>query len=143
MNYIEIKDCKKSYILKGISNHKVYKDEQGNTIRGHYMVFIEARTDTDFVGAMITSKDFKGTNIPMNAVHFLNHFSEEPKEPCQITYKNSHLVPCLLIKVNEMGPFIKVGELSESGIYFIEKTIGNKGSFEWDEYLYYQKEGTL
>lgn len=37
MNYIEIKDCKKGYILKGESNYKVYKDEQGITIRGNYL----------------------------------------------------------------------------------------------------------
>lgn len=143
MSYVEIKDCKKGYILKGESNHKVYKDENGKVIKGHFMVFLEARTDNDFVGAMITSTDYSGTNIPMNEAHFSSHFSEEPKEPCQITYKNSHLVPCLLIKVDEMGPFTKKGELSESGIDFIEKTIGNKVPFEWDEYLYYQKEGTL
>jgi len=143
MNYIEIKDCKKGYILKGESNHKVYKDEHGNTIRGHYMIFIEARTDTDFIGAMITRVDYKGTNIPMIEEHFLIHFSEEPKEPCQITYKNSHLVPCLLIKVDEMGPFIKVGELSESGIEFIEQSVIGKGPYQWEEYLYYQKEGKL
>ncbi|WP_177765152.1 hypothetical protein [Flavobacterium sp. I3-2] len=143
MNYIEIKDCKKGYILKGESNHKVYYDENGKKIKGHFMVFLETRTDTDFVGAMITSVDYKGTNIAMNDAHFLTHFSEEPTKPCSITYKNSHLVPCLLIKVDEMGPFIKVGELSDSGIEFLEESIGNKGPYEWEEYLYHQKEGKL
>lgn len=37
MSNMKIKDCKKGNILKGISNHKVYKDEQGNTIRGNYL----------------------------------------------------------------------------------------------------------
>jgi len=32
MNYIEIKNCKKGYILKRENNHKVYKYEQGNTL---------------------------------------------------------------------------------------------------------------
>lgn len=143
MNYIEIKDCKKGYILKGESNHKVYYDENGKKIKGHFMVFLETRTETDFIGAMITSVDYKGTNIPMNEAHFLTHFSEEATKPCNIAYKNSHLVPCKLVKINEMGPFIKVGELSDSGIEFVVQIVSDKGPYEWEEYLYHQKKGKL
>ena len=141
MNYIEIKECKKGYILKGENNHKVYKDEEGNTIRGHFMIFLEGRTDVDFIGAMITSSEYNGQNILMSEEHFLTHFSEEPNHSCTITYKNSHLVPCKLVKIDEMGPFIKVGELSASGIAFVDEIVKDKGPYDWEEYLFYQKEG--
>jgi hypothetical protein len=134
MSYIEIKDCKKGYILKGKKNHKVIIDNNGKKIKGHYMVFLEPRTETDFYGVMITSTDFNERNIAMLSEHFLTHFSEQ-NEKCIVTYKDSHLVPAILIKVENMGPFIKMGEISSSGIAFIEKQLENKSAMEWEEYL--------
>ena len=143
MSYIEIKECKKGYILKGESNHKVYKDKNGKTIRGHFMIFLQGRTDVDFIGTMITSCEYNGENIVMSEQHFLTHFSEEPYNPCTITYKNSHLVPCQLLKIDGMGPFIKLGELSVSGIAFVDEIVKDKGPYEWEEYLFNQKESKL
>lgn len=135
INYIEIKECKKGYILKGEENHKVIIDKNGKKIKGHYMVFLEPRTETDFYGIMITSTDFNERNIAMLSEHFLTHFSEQPNEEFMVTYKDSYLVPAKLVKVENMGPFIKMGEISTSGIAFIEQQVENKSAMEWEEYL--------
>lgn len=143
MSYIEIEDCKRGYILKGENNHKVHKDKYGKIIRGHYMIFLESRTSTDFIGVMITTVDYNGRNIVMNDNHFLSHFSEEPHGSCRITNQNSHLVQSKLLKIDDMGPFIKVGELSDSGIEFVEEQVKNIGPYEWEEYLYLVEIGEL
>jgi hypothetical protein len=128
MSYIEIKDCKPGFILKGINNHKVV-----NGIVGHFMIFYEAIDEHDFYGAMITSKMLYD-NVCMNKEHFELKF-KNGKE-CSVTYKNSHLVNAKLIKNEEMGPFELVGELTDKGFAFVSKVIKELEAISWDQYLY-------
>jgi len=105
-------------ILEGENN----STDDGN----HYIIFFEPWTGGDFVGAMISTSPFKGVNIPMSASHF-------EIGGWDVTYFNSHLIPTKLIKFNEMGDFVKKGQLTEEGIEFMKVQIGDTTPVSWDE----------
>ncbi|MDM1391160.1 hypothetical protein HX052_14480 [Myroides marinus] len=140
MEHIDLKNCKAGYILKGETNHRVIKDHNGKEVKGHFMIFLELRTEDDFYGAMITSSSFKDENVLMDQTHFLSNYSENSERKCTITFNNSYIVPANLIKNNDMGPFILVGELSREGLEFVSQLIKGLPNFEWEEYLYNQSE---
>ena len=61
MKLIEIENCKVGYILKGFVNHKN---------KGHYIIFIKSYHFPDFIGAMISTKNFENKNVLMSENHF-------------------------------------------------------------------------
>lgn len=91
----------------------------------HYIVFYEALDQLDFAGAMISTKAFFGKNIAMSAAHFETHNNED-QTIWRVYYYNSHLVPAKLHKFNDMGPFQKVGQLTNDGVEFLIQNIGDK-----------------
>lgn len=128
---IEIKDCKRGYILKGIENHKVVY-VNGKKIKGHFIIFYEHQNGMDFIGAMITSSNYYAENLQMNE----NQFQEfdEFGNKCSVVYKDSFLVPAKLHKFHSMGPFELVGQLTEEGIGFVSLNIDNLPVITWQEY---------
>lgn len=128
---IEVKDCKRGYILKGIANHKVVIIN-GRKVLGHFIIFYEEYDGNDFIGAMITSTDFNDTNIKMIETHFRE--IDEFGNKCIVVYKDSFLVPAKLHKFHSMGPFELVGQLTDEGIGFVTATIDNLPVITWQQY---------
>jgi hypothetical protein len=128
---IEIEDCKRGYILKGIENHKV-DYVNGKTIKGHFIIFYDHLNGKDFIGAMITSSNNYTENLQMNENHFQDF--DEFGNKCMVVYNNSFLVPAKLQKFHSMGPFKLVGQLTELGIDFVTDNIDNLPMVSWEEY---------
>lgn len=124
MTLIEIENCVAGYILKGHKNH------QNN---GHFIIFIEHLSFNDFIGAMISSKDFHNKNILMSENHFKKEFDDGSN--CKIQFNNSHLVPAKLHKYYDMGPFELYGVLTNAGLNFVLKNIQHLDLEYWDQYL--------
>ena len=124
MKIVEIENCKVGYILKGFVNHKN---------KGHYIIFIESYHFPDFIGAMISTKNFENKNLLMCE----NHFNKtiEDGVNCKITFNNSHLVLAKLHKFFDMGPFELCGILSEVGNKFLKDNISNLTLENWNKYL--------
>lgn len=84
----------------------------------HPIIFVSGRSEFDFIGAMITHHPDEDRNVRMDVSHF---------EPGYlITFDNSYLVKARLIKPEEWGPFDKVGQLTETGIKFVENKISGQ-----------------
>lgn len=128
---IEVKDCKRGFILKGLENHKVV-NVNGKTVKGHFIVFYDHLNGMDFIGAMITSKEYNDINIKISESHF-NEYDEFGSK-CIVIYKNSFLVPAKLHKFFSMGPFELVGHLTEEGIDFVSENIDSLPIVTWEEY---------
>lgn len=128
---IEIKDCIKGYILKGERNHRPIRIGK-RIVLGHYIIFYEHHNGSDFIGAMITSKNFRNVNLPMNEIHFNN--SDDLGNPWKVYYKNSYLVPAKLQKMHSMGPFELVGQLTVNGVEFMNESIEQLPLMFWEEY---------
>jgi hypothetical protein len=128
---IDVKDCKRGYILKGIENHRVYK-ENGKTIKGHYIVFYDHLDGYDFQGAMITSKDYNNCNESLKEEHFFD--KSITGEVYLVAYNNSYLVKAKLHKFHQMGDFIFVGLLTEEGVSFLEEVIDDMELVTWEQH---------
>lgn len=129
---IDIKDCKRGYILKGVNNH-VVKKENGQIVKGHFMVFYDNLNYYDFQGAMITTTDYDGSNVAMKKEHFFEKNNNGDYFP--IVFNNSHLVNAKLHKFHSMGEFIFVGLLTPEGITFMEELLDHLPLVKWEDYL--------
>lgn len=129
---INVKDCKREYILKGINNHQV-KKENGHIVKGHFMVFYDNLDDYDFQGTMITTTNYNGSNAVMKKEHFFEENSSGDTFP--IVFNNSHLVTAKLHKFHSMGEFFFVGLLTPEGITFMKDLIDDLPLIPWEEYL--------
>lgn len=116
----------KGSILLGENNHP----KDGNN---HYIIYYENYNGFDFIGGMISTKSYKGKNIPMTLEHFEIANSANGVN-WEISYHQSHLVSAKLYKFNEMGPFTKVGQLTSEGIEFMTNLIKDKTLLTWEEY---------
>ena len=121
-NYV---DFEIGNILLGENNHPI----DGN----HYIVYYKDIDRRDFEGCMISTKPHNNINKSMMPEHF-EVVNAETGNDWPITYKNSYLVPAKLHKFNEMGPFTKVGQLTEEGILFITGIIAPKRLTPWEVY---------
>ena len=112
-------------ILLGENNHP----DDGNN---HYIVYFEELDAIDFVGGMISTKPHNGKNVPMSSSHF--EVKNDKGINWKISYYKSHLVVAKLHKFNKMGPFTKVGQLTENGILFLTSVIADKQLLPWEVY---------
>ncbi|HEX8514553.1 MAG TPA: hypothetical protein VF868_00030 [Bacteroidia bacterium] len=97
----------------------------------HYIVFYDGYNDDNFIGAMLTHT-VNDKNELMNASHFIE--DDEKGNEFKVRFENTHLVKAKLMKFEKWGPFNKVGELTNSGIDFVENTIDHLQTETWDEY---------
>lgn len=98
----------------------------------HYIIYYdEERWGENFIGGMITRSNINN-NVPMSPNHF--KLVDENNNKFKITYDNSHLVGAKLKKLDNWGPYNKVGELTSEGIAFIEQTIGNLTAMKFSRY---------
>lgn len=108
-------NMKKGDIVKGKNNI------QDNGKFGHPIIFLSENDSDTFIGAMLTSSNQFTENILMKSEHF--------KTGSQWTFNpnNAHLVSSgPFIKKMEWRPFRKVGELSDTGIAFVESHLSRK-----------------
>lgn len=129
---IDIKDCKRGYILKGLTNHQV-KIENGKPVIGHFMVFYDSLNNYDFQGAMITTKSCNGMNTPLQEEHFFK--KNDSAESFKVIYDNSYMVNAKLHKFDNMGEFVFVGLLTPHGIAFMEELLSDLPLITREEYL--------
>ncbi len=121
----EIMEFKKGDIIRGTHRQK----EKAC----HPIVYIEGNLEEDFVGVMLTSSEEWKDNIPMLKEHFVEKDLNGKQFP--IYFKDTYFVKVQLKKRAEWGPFTKAGELTETGIKFIEDKIKSLEPLYWEEYL--------
>ncbi len=109
-------EAKKGDILS-IENELI--KENKNT---HYMVYLEPFPTNKnlFIGAMLTHSSING-NIPLQEDHFISN--DERGNSYKISFDKSMVVNHPLYKKVDWMPFVKVGQLSQKGIDFIEDNI--------------------
>src|SRR3989338_11441683 len=83
----------------------------------HYMVYLEGNNDGSFVAAVLTHSA-KQDNIPMKEDHFKDANGDGKKY--KFNFDNTFLVGRRFIKPKEWAPYLKIGELTEEGIKFVE-----------------------
>lgn len=88
----------------------------------HYMVYLEPYPTNKnlFIGAMLTHSSING-NIPLMKEHFIT--ADENGKNYKISYDRSLVVNHPVYKKIDWTPIIKVGQLSQKGIDFIEDNI--------------------
>lgn len=97
----------------------------------HYIIYYDRINTDEFLGAIITTSGNYPQNIPMLDEHFTEFDADG--NAYQITNNNSYLVPAKLIKLESWGPFTKVGSLTNQGIRFIERIIGDLEPIVWED----------
>ncbi len=112
---------------------------KGEIIRGaktkHPIIFIKRENQDSFIGCMLThgtDKKFKGNTL-FSKEHFRDR--DDNGNVYDLTYSKSFFVDQRLIKEDEWGPFVKVGELTYEGIKYLEKNISHKKPISWKHYL--------
>ncbi|MCY7362938.1 MAG: hypothetical protein LH629_12870 [Ignavibacteria bacterium] len=115
----------KGAILLGANNHP----KDGN----HYIIYFDELNGFDFIGGMISTKNYGGKNKPMEYRHF-EIKNETNNNKWKISFNKSQLIPAKLHKFNEMGEFEQVGQLTPEGIDFVKSVINDMRLMTWDEY---------
>ena len=103
----------------------------------HPIIFLDGYDDGFFIGAMITSRgpDEKyPNNIPMREGHFVA--LDEDGQRYETVYGPSYLVDAKLLKRLKWRPFRKAGQLTESGVVFVEARTRENHPVVWEEYRF-------
>lgn len=82
---------------------------------------------------MLTKSNNHADNILMAEEHFKKVDLDGKKY--EFSFNNTHLVNTELIKKDEWKPFMKVGELTDEGIKFVESKISDRDPMFWEGYL--------
>lgn len=99
----------------------------------HYIIALEAHRLGNFVGAMLTSSDVYPENISMKQEHVRTRADDETDFKFQ--FKNTHFVKGRFIKLENWGPFTKVGELTKGGMNFVDAETKDLEPEPWDDYI--------
>jgi len=109
---------------------------KGDIIRGekrkrseayHYVVYLGGNSDAP-IGAVFTHSNGYVCNQLMRPEHF-----EEPEKWFSENQK-SYLIAHKFQKLEEWGPYSKQGMLTDVGLQFVEKLVGNLTSEPYSEY---------
>ncbi len=98
----------------------------------HYIVYFDEGDDINFIGAMLTHMESE-KNSAMSNEHFKTNDSKG--NPFKFQYDYTYVVIAKLKKFHAWQPFTKIGELTESGIHYLEYIIGPLEAETWDDYL--------
>lgn len=99
----------------------------------HPIVFLKNYDEDFFVGAMLTHSSLFKDNILMKTEYFKT--ISENGLVHKLRCNNTHLVKAKLLKRNDWHPFIKIGELTEEGIEFVERNVNSELEKLWEDYL--------
>jgi len=99
----------------------------------HYIVALEPYRPGDFIGAMLTSSDTYPENIPMKPEHIRAHADNGVDFKFQ--FEDTYFVRGRFIKLENWGPFTKVGELTKDGLGFVEVETKDIEPELWNDYV--------
>ncbi|MCX6220499.1 MAG: hypothetical protein NTZ69_05885 [Bacteroidia bacterium] len=99
----------------------------------HPIIFLNDIDNDFFRGGMLTSSGHFSDNVMMDPRHFKTH--NLTGEKYELQFKDTHLVRVSLLKKREWAPFRKVGELTDEGIFFVEKCFETAKLVSWEEYI--------
>jgi hypothetical protein len=114
-----------------MTEHFTYGDIIRGSLNGrneayHPIIYFKEVDSLYFQGGMIThSSGFE--NIKLEEYHFNQKLGTNPRP--------SFFVKSYLLKKQEWGPFIKVGELSKTGIEFVKSKLEGTTPQVWEDYL--------
>ena len=98
-----------------------------NEGRHYILVWGDYHEGLDFEGIMLTHSSKFADNILLEKAHIL--------ERQDFVWDNTHFVNRVFIKLNDWGPFSKVGELTKEGLEFITQTLTHKEPITFDQYI--------
>ncbi len=107
--------------------------KRGRDAALHFIVFLDGNDENTFIGAVLTHSNKYKNNILMDEGHF-RKLDKEGKEYV-FQYDNTHLVKGRFIKLQDWGPFEKIGALTEEGVKFVESATSTGNPMLWDEYI--------
>ena len=104
----------------------------------HYFVYLDDIDNNSFKGIMLTSYGNNiEDNVPLRDNHFKTHDVDGKKYP--IPYKKTYFPYVLLAKRSDIVGLMKVGELTDEGLYYIGETIKGLKPMKWAEFLKSQR----
>jgi len=108
----------------------VVASKRGRDKGKHYIiVWTEFEEGKDFIGIMLTTAT--GEEYSDNIALDKTHINEE----MEFVWKNSHFVNRLFIKFADWGPFRKIGELSSSGVQYVQNSLQDLSPVSFEEYV--------
>ena len=107
--------------------------ERGRDKAFHCIVFLDGIDVDSFVGAVLTHSSRYKNNILMEDGHF-EKVTPENKE-YKFKFDDTYLVEGRFIKLQNWGPFEKIGKLTSIGLEFLDSKISLKEIMLWDEYI--------
>jgi|SRR5579862_1963907 len=101
----------------------------------HPIIFLGEADETQFLGCILTHSS-KSARYPNNVRLSKSHFkdSDVGRKPYNVKYDKSYFVNAKLIKKREWGDYQRVGELTKSGLKFIQLHLGNNEPQFWEIY---------
>lgn len=99
----------------------------------HPIIYLGNYDEDFFIGAMLTSSNNFTENILMKPEHF--KVNDEKGNRFYLGFYNTHLVKAKLLKRNEWSPFRKIGELTETGISFVDENVCSETEKLWEDFL--------
>ena len=115
---------KRGDILKG--------SKRGRGAAFHFIVFLDGRDSISFIGAVLTHSSRYNDNVLMNEEHFRKSNANGKKYG--FNFDSTYLIVKRFIKLQEWGPFKKIGELTKEGIKFVEFKTNHQKPILWDNY---------
>ncbi len=94
----------------------------------HRIVYLDTHDGATFVGAVLTHR--RKDNVLMDEAHFRKIDSEN--KPYIFVFENTCLVKGRFIKLQNWGPFKKIGEVTAEGLKFIETQTQNEPLMLWE-----------
>ena len=116
---------KKGDILRG--------SKRGRDAALHFIVFLDGNDEESFVGAVLTHSNRYKDNVLMSEDHFEK--SDAERKSFEFQFDDTYLVRGRFIKLQDWGPFKKIGKLTERGIKFVESQTNKMELILWDEYI--------
>ena len=119
-----MKDVKKGDILEG--------SKRTPDTAYHYIIFLEGKNEDFFIGGVLTHNGFYKNNVLMDVKHFERN-SGNGKE-FKFKFDETYLVKGKFIKLQDWGPFKKIGRLTQKGINFVQSETDGENPILWEEY---------
>lgn len=116
---------KKGDILRGL--------KRGRDAAYHFIIFLDGTNNDSFIGGVLTHSNKYKNNTLMTEEHFQK--TTEGGKKYEFEFDNTHLVKGRFIKLQDWGPFTKIGELTKEGINFVDSETKDLKPELWDEYI--------
>ena len=100
----------------------------------HPFIYLEEIDTDQFKGCILTHSNKYPDNVLLDHEHLEQKNTDGLN--FRVKFDNSYFVCSILIKKAEWGPFIKVGQMTDNGINFVESLVsGAAFLITWEEYI--------